>query len=272
LSFWRARVGLAVVLILVLVIVFGPFLAPKSTTAFVGVPYAQPSSTARLGTDYLGRDVLSRFLSGGRSVLFLAAGATALGVLAGVAVGLVAAYSRRWLDEVLMRLADVFMAFPPVVFALLVISTIGPKIWLLILTVAGAHAPRVARLVRGAALEVAERDFVKAAEALGETRTKLLLGEILPNITSPLLVEASLRLTYSVGIVASLSFLGFGLQPPAADWGLMISENRDGLSVQPWPVIVPVTAIALLTIGINLIADGLSRALIGIERNAGGDS
>jgi peptide/nickel transport system permease protein len=265
-SFRRTQLGLAIVLALVFIAIFGPLFAPRSPTAFVDAPYAGPSSGASLGADYLGRDVLSRFLSGGRSVLGLALAATALGVAVGVAIGLIAAYMRSWLDDVLMRLGDVFMAFPPVIFALLVVSTVGPKIWLLILTVAGIHAPRVARLVRGAALEVVERDFMKAAEALGEKRARILLSEILPNITSPLLVETSLRLTFSIALVASLSFLGFGLQPPAADWGLMISENRNGLAVQPWPVILPVAAISLLTIGTNLIADGLSRALIGVER------
>lgn len=270
-SFRRTQLGLAIVLSLVFIASFGPLLAPKSPTAFVDVPYAEPSSGAKLGTDYLGRDVLSRFLSGGRSVLLLSLAATVLGVGAGMAIGLIAAYSRSWLDDVLMRLMDVFMAFPPILLALLVISTVEPKLWLLILTVGAGHAPRVARLVRGTALEVVERDFVKAAEALGETRTKILFSEILPNITTPLLVEASLRLTYSIGIIASLSFLGFGLQPPAADWGLMVSENRSGLTVQPWPVVLPVAAIGLLTIGTNLIADGLSRALVGIDRGVGGE-
>jgi peptide/nickel transport system permease protein len=259
-------VGIALVLILVFIALVGPFLAPHSPTTFVGVPYGGPTSDATLGTDYLGRDVLSRFLAGGRSVLGLALAITALGVAAGVAIGLVAAYMRSWPDSVLMRIGDVFMAFPPIIFALLVVSTVGSKIWLLILAVAAIHAPRVARLVRGAALEVVESDYVKAAEAIGERRRRILLGEILPNIASPLLVEGSLRLTFSIAIVASLSFLGFGLQPPAADWGLMISENRNGLSVQYWPVVLPVAAIGLLTIGMSLIADGMSRALIGIGR------
>jgi peptide/nickel transport system permease protein len=262
----RSRIGLGILVVLVLIALLGPFVAPESPTAFVGRPYQGPSEAAVFGTDYLGRDVLSRFLYGGRSVLGLSVAATALGVGAGVLLGLVSAYSRAWLDEALMRLLDVFMAFPPVIFALLIVATTGPKLWLLVLTVAAVHAPRVARLVRGAALEVVERDFVRAAEAIGVPRRRILAGEILPNIVSPLLVETSLRLTFSIALVASLSFLGFGLQPPAADWGLMISENKNGLSVQPWPVVLPVAAIGLLTIATNLIADGLSRALIGIDR------
>jgi peptide/nickel transport system permease protein len=124
-------------------------------------------------------------------------------------------------------------------------------------------------VTRGSSVEIVERDFVRAAEAIGEPRRKILLGEILPNVSSPLLVEASLRLTYSVGLIAALSFLGFGVQPPAADWGLMINENRQGLTVQPWGVVAPVLAIALLTIGTSLIGDGVARASAGIERGGG---
>jgi len=262
----RTKVGLALVVILVGVAAFGPLVAPESTTAFVGPPYQPPGEGAVMGTDFLGRDTLSRFLAGGRSVLILSILATVLGLIVGVAIGLIAAYSRGSMDDVIMRSMDIVLAFPQIVFVLLLVSTIGPKLWLLVLTVAATHAPRVARLARGAALEVVERDFVKAAEVLGEPRWRILLGEILPNITSPLMVEASLRLTYSIGLVAAISFLGFGLQPPAADWGLMINENRVGLTVQPWGVALPALAIGLLTIGTNLIADGLARTLIGVDR------
>jgi peptide/nickel transport system permease protein len=268
LKFGRTKVGLALVIVLVGVAAFGPLVAPESTTAFVGAPYQPPGEGAVMGTDFLGRDILSRFLAGGRSVLMLSLLATVLGLIVGVAIGLIAAYSRGSMDDVIMRSMDIVLAFPQIVFVLLLVSTIGPKLWLLVLTVAATHAPRVARLARGAALEVVERDFVKAAEVLGEPRWRILLGEILPNITSPLMVEASLRLTYSIGLVAAISFLGFGLQPPAADWGLMINENRVGLTVQPWGVALPALAIALLTIGTNLIADGLARALIGVDRGA----
>ena len=165
-----------------------------------------------------------------------------------------------------MRICDVFLAFPQIVFALLLVSAFGPKLYLLVLTVGITHAPRVARVMRGAAQQVVERDFVKAAEAVGESRSRILFSELLPNVTSPLLVETGLRLTYSIGLVAALSFLGFGLQPPHADWGLMINENRLALSVQPWGVVLPVVAIALLTIGTNLVTDGIARAAIGLDR------
>ena len=265
----RTKVGVVLVLLLVGVAVIGPFVAPHSPSEFVGAPYAHPSSTALLGTDSLGRDVFSRFLWGGRSVLGLALAATALGLALGVTIGLVAAYASATTDDILMRAMDVILAFPSLVLALVAVATVGPKLWLLVLVVGITTAPRVSRVTRGSSVEIVERDFVSAAEAMGESRRKILLGEILPNVASPLLVEASLRLTYSVGLIAALSFLGFGLQPPAADWGLMINENRQGLTVQPWGVVAPVVAIALLTIGTSLIGDGVARASAGIERGGG---
>jgi peptide/nickel transport system permease protein len=265
----RTKIGVLLVSLLVALALFGPFFAPHSPTDFAAVPFAHPSGAVPLGADNLGRDVLSRFLWGGRSILGLSLLATALGLTLGVSVGLLAAYTRSILDDVLMRAMDVILAFPSIVLALVVVATIGPKLWLLVLVVGLTTMPRVARVTRGASLEIVERDFVQAAEVLGESRTKILFGEILPSITSPLMVEASLRLTYSIGLIASLSFLGFGLQPPAADWGLMINENRQALTIQPWGAVMPVIAIALLTIGTSLIGDGLSRAAIGIERGGG---
>jgi peptide/nickel transport system permease protein len=262
----RTRIGLTLVILLVLIALVGPVFAPHGPTEFVGIPNSGPSSHALFGTDVIGRDVFSRFLYGGRSVLGLAVAATLVGIILGTIIGLAAAYSSGWLDEVLMRICDVFLAFPQIVFALLLVSAFGPKLYLLVLTVGITHAPRVARVMRGAALQVVERDFVKAAEAVGESRWRILFSELLPNVTSPLLVETGLRLTYSIGLVAALSFLGFGLQPPHADWGLMINENRLALSVQPWGVVLPVIAIALLTIGTNLVTDGIARAAIGLDR------
>lgn len=266
----RTRVGLAIVAVIVVVALVGPLVAPHSPTEFVGAPNSAPGGEAAFGTDALGRDVLSRFLHGGRTVLWIAAASTLLGMVVGVVVGLIAAYARNWLDDVLMRANDVLLAFPQIIFVLLAVSAIGPKLWLIVLTVGLTHAPRVARVMRGAALEVVERDFVKSAEVVGERRWRIVFGEVLPNVTSPLLVELGLRMTYSIGLVAAISFLGFGLQPPTADWGLMINENRLSITVQPWAVLLPVAAIGLLIVGTNLITDGISRVLAGIDRR--GDS
>ncbi|HEX3277355.1 MAG TPA: ABC transporter permease [Thermoleophilaceae bacterium] len=262
----RTRIGLVIVGLMVAIALFGPLLAPHSPTEFVAAPNSGPSSTALFGADALGRDVWSRFLYGGRTVLWLSVTATLIGIVVGTVVGLVAAYSRGWLDDLLMRANDVGLAFPQIVFVLLAVSAIGPKLWLIVLTVGATHAPRVARVMRGAGQEVVERDFIKAAEVVGEKRWRIVFGELLPNVTSPLLVELGLRLTYSIGLVAAVSFLGFGLQPPTADWGLMINENRLSITVQPWAVFLPVLAIGLLTVGTNLITDGIARAAIGLDR------
>jgi peptide/nickel transport system permease protein len=262
----RTRIGVGIVALIVAIAVFGPLVAPHSPTEFVAPPNSGPSGTAVFGADALGRDVLSRFLHGGLTVLWLSAAATVLGIVVGVIVGLVAAYARNWLDDVLMRANDVVLAFPQIVLVLLAVSAIGPKLWLIVVTVGITHAPRVARVMRGAAQEVVERDFIKAAEAVGEKRSRIVFGELLPNVTSPLLVELGLRMTYSIGLVAAVSFLGFGLQPPTADWGLMINENRLSITVQPWAVLLPILAIGLLTVGTNLITDGIARAAIGIDR------
>jgi peptide/nickel transport system permease protein len=262
----RTRIGLAIVALIIAIALIGPLVAPHSPTEFVAAPNTGPTSDALFGADALGRDVFSRWLHGGLSVLWMSAAATLVGIVLGTAVGLVAAYSRNWLDDVLMRGNDVLLSFPAIIFVLLAVTAIGPKLWLIVLTVALTHAPRVARVMRGAGQEVVERDFIKAAEVVGEKRWRIVSGELLPNVTSPLLVEIGLRMTYSIGLIAGVSFLGFGLQPPTADWGLMINENRLSISIQPWAVFLPVIAIALLTIGTNLVTDGVARAAIGLDR------
>ena len=269
LHYRRTQVGLAIFLFIVAVAVVGPYIAPHSPTEFVVAPYAKPSAIAKLGGDNLGRDVLSRALCGGRSVLILSIIATAIGMILGVSLGVVAGSARAAIDEGIMRLLDVLLAFPSIVFVLLMVSVLGPRLWLIVLTVGITAAPRIARVVHGCTQEVKERDFVVAAESLGVSRLKIAFTEILPNISSPLMVEGGLRLTSSVAIIASLSFLGFGLQPPAADWGLMVNENRVGLIVQPYSVFVPVALIAILTIGVNLATDGIAHAMIGIGRDTG---
>ena len=263
---WRSRIGLTIFVFMVLLVLVGPLLAPHSPTAFVTAPNSPPSSQALFGGDGIGRDVWSRFLYGGRGVLGMSVAATLIGVGLGLVVGLTAAYISGWVDEILMRIADVFMAFPQIVLALLLVAAFGPSVPLIILIVGISHAPRVARVIRGAAQQVVERDFVKAAEAVGEPRRRIIFGELLPNVTSPLLVELGLRLTYSIGLIAALNYVGEGIQPPNADWGVMISENRLAVAFQPWGVLLPIIAIALLTIGTNLLTDGFARAVIGLER------
>lgn len=262
----RTRIGLALVGFVVAIAVLGPLFVPNSPTELVGRPFAGPSAGLPFGTDALGRDVLSRFLDGGLEILVIALLATVLGVGVGLVLGIVAGYSRNALDEGLMRSLDIVLSFPTIVLPLLLISIVGRKPWLVVLTIAALHAPYVARVVRGATLQVVELDYMRYAEALGAPRWRILLDDVLPNITAPLAVELGIRMTYSIALVAALAYLGFGAPPPAADWGTMINENQVGLTLNPWPVVLPVIAIALLTIGMNLVTDGFARASAGIDR------
>jgi peptide/nickel transport system permease protein len=264
----RGAVGLILTGLVVALAVIGPFVAPYSPTEFTTAAFAKPSGSALLGGDAIGRDVLSRLLNGGWLLLVMAAAATIFGVGAGAAAGVSAAYLRGRRDGLIMRTVDVILAFPQLVFALLLVSVIGPKLWLIVLAVGVSHAPQVARVLRSATLDISERDFVKAVELQGVPSSRVMTREILPNLTSPLMVELGLRLTYSIVIIAGLSFLGFGQPPPAANWGIMINENRIGLSSNPWGVIVPALVIALLTVGTNLFTDAVARVAIGIERKA----
>ena len=265
----RTRIGLALVSLVVLIAIVGPYTAPHASDAFVGMPNADPSYKALLGTDYLGQDILSRFLDGGRSILAMAVVGVGVGVAIGIAIGLIAAYARNVLDDVLMRAMDVILAFPAILLALVLVATVGAHAWVIVLAIVLTTVPRVARVTRGAAQPIVESDFVAAAEALGVARWRILVAEVLPNTMSPLLVEVSLRLTYGIGIIASLAFLGLAPNPNGANWGTMIQENQIALSIQPWGVVVPIIAIALLTMGTGLIGDGIARTSAGIDRGHG---
>jgi peptide/nickel transport system permease protein len=261
----RGAVGLTMALLVAGVAVIGPAISPHSPDALVTLTYARPSGRFPLGGDFLGRDVLSRVLGGGW-LLLLAAAATVIGVAAGAAAGIAAAYLCGAPDGIIMRTVDVILAFPQLVFALLLLSVLGPKLWLIALAVGLSHAPAVARVIRSATLDVAERDYVKVAELQGMRPAKVMAKEILPNLITPLMVEAGLRLTYSIVIIAGLAFLGFGQPPPTASWGTMINENRIGLPLNPWAVIAPAVLIALLTIGTNTFTDAVARVTIGVDR------
>jgi peptide/nickel transport system permease protein len=256
-----AKIGTALTAVVVLVAVLGPWLGPIVTgygpTDFAGKPFQHDGIA---GTDGIGRDVFTRFLAGGQTLLLYAVLATAIGIVLGAAIGMFAGYSGGRLDSVVMRGNDVLLSFPQLVFALLAIAVIGPHGWLLVTVIGVTHAPRIARVARQATVAVVSNDYIRAAELYAVPRWRIITGEVLPNITGPLMVELGLRLTYSIGYVASLSFLGLGIQPPSADWGLMINENRIALIVQPWGVLLPVLAIAVLTVGTNLITDSLASA------------
>ncbi len=210
--------------------------------------------------------MLSRVLEGGWTLLPVAFAATVFGVVVGAAAGISAAYLRGGADGVIMRSVDVLLAFPQLVFVLLLLSIVGPKLWLIIVAVGLAHAPQVARVLRAATLDLTERDYVKAIELQGVRPIKVMTKEILPNLTTPLMVESGLRLTYSIVIIAGLAFLGFGLSPDTPSWGTMVNENRLGLETNPWGVIVPGLMIVLFAIGTNTFTDAIARVTIGVER------
>jgi peptide/nickel transport system permease protein len=262
----RGAAGLALAGLVVLAAVAGPLVAPHSPEALVTLSYGKPSAQFPLGGDFLGRDVLSRVLAGGWLLLLMAVTATAIGIGAGAAAGVSAAYLRGRTDGLIMRTVDVILAFPQLVFALLLLSILGPRLWLIVLAVGLTHAPAVARVLRSATLDISEREFVKVAELQGMRPAAVMAKEILPSLSTPLMVEAGLRLTYSIIIMSGLAFLGFGQQPPAPNWGTMINENRTGLPLNPWAVIVPAALIALLTIGTNLFTDAVGRVALGADR------
>lgn len=261
----QVRWGIGLVVVTALLAVFGRLLAPYGPTDPITTPYAPPGNGLLLGSDQLGRDVLSRVLSGGLYLAWMAPLSAVLSVGIGAAVGMIAAYYQGWTDTILMRIMDVLLAFPGLLMALMFVSVLGPSPTLLVFLVVLALIPGVARVIRGAAGPICNREFVLWAQSVGIPGRKLIVREILPNITSPLLVELGVRLMWAVGILASISFIGYGIQPPTPDWGLMVSENRTGLATQPWAVLAPIVMIVLFTVGGNLIAEGGARVIARTE-------
>jgi peptide/nickel transport system permease protein len=248
-------------LILVLVIglsVVGPYIAPYSPTEIAtGLPAEGASGDHWLGTDTLGRDVFSRVLNGGRSLIVLSLATTLLAFAVGATLGLVSGYKGRLADHVVTRTADILMSMPPLVLVMVVVLILGTSSLVLAAIVSAFFAPRIARTVRGMTQAVCTNDYVVAAFARGESTRSIISNEILPNIHGPLIGELTVRLSQIIVFIAALNFLGFGVQPPTADWGLMVSENRVILTEAPLASLAPAAAIALLCIGTNLVAEDL---------------
>ena len=256
-------------IVVVAVGIFGRYVASYAPDEIFGAPFSAPSADHMLGLDFAGRDVLSRFLYGGQTAIVVALTGAVMGFVLGCCLGLVSAYQRGWVDEVIGRSSDLALAFPALILSLLLLAAFGTSLALVVIAITITTAPGVARIARAATLEVVDLPFVESARARGERASYVMAVEILPSVRGPLLVDFGLRLTTAILLVAALSFVGLGLQPPAADWGLMIGENRIGLNVQPWAVIVPAAAIAALTIGVNLIIDGVGRRTGSISPQAG---
>jgi peptide/nickel transport system permease protein len=252
-------IGAIITVLIVLMAFVGPYLTPHAPNLTIGAPFSPPSGAAPLGTDFIGRDVLSRMLAGGRTVLLLAFVATALTYLLGGLVGIIAALKGGWLDAALMRGVDVLLAFPPLIFLLVVATGAGQSLPALVIAMAIINAPGLARILRSAVLEVSTHGYVEAAIARGERTGSLIRREIIPNILGVIAADMGLRLSFAILLLASVSFLGLGVQPPNADWARMVSENLSGISEQPWAVLAPALLLAVLIISINLFADALAR-------------
>lgn len=254
-----AWIGFGLVGFFLLVALLAPVLAPHSPSESLSTQsYAPPDATSWLGTDYLGRDVLSRLLYGARLTMGIAFLSTLVGFVAGTALGFVAAELRGLADSLIGRLVDILISFPPILLALVVIAGLGSSLAVLVGTIGLIHATRVTRMARAVAVNVAATDFVEVARARGEGLGYILRREIWPNTLRPLATEFGLRLTFSVLFISSLSFLGLGIQPPEADWGGMVRENMSGLYYGAWAALLPAAAIALLTVGISFIVDWLA--------------
>ncbi len=257
----HGRVGTVLVVAMMLIIVFGPYVAPYSPTAIVGNLLEGPSGAHLLGTDQLGRDVLGRFLNGGRSILILPILAVAIAFVIGTTLGLLAGFKGGLTDVVITGAAEAAISVPALLMVLILVFTFGHSDAVLIISTGIFVSPRSIRIIRGATHAICTQDYVVAARARGENDLAIVFREILPNVTGPLLAEFALRLTYAIGFISTLSFLGLGQQPPSSDWGLMVSDARPYFTQAPLIVIIPSLAIAALAIGINLIADEVTSHL-----------
>jgi peptide/nickel transport system permease protein len=261
---WRRRlsisglIGLATVTFWLLVAAFGPLLAPHGVGAIVADDsFASFSTQFPLGSDYLGRDVLSRILYGARYTVGLALAAAVLASITGTALGLAAAVTGRWIDETMSRLLDALTCIPSKIFALVMVAGFGSSVPLLMLTAALTYLPGAYRIARSLAVNLNVMEYVEVARARGEGRAHIACFEILPNMIHPMLADFGLRFVFVVLLLSGLSFLGLGVQPPAADLGSLVRENISGLAEGAPAVLVPAFAIATLTIGVNLLIDSL---------------
>jgi peptide/nickel transport system permease protein len=261
-----ARLAALVLIVYVLVALTGPLWTPYNPfQAGTGLPFAGASGSHLFGTDILGRDVFTRVVYGTRDVLYLALTSTFVATVIGGLIGLASGLVGGWVDELLMRLFETIISIPLLVLALLAIAAAGPKLsgsaLLLIGVVVLVYAPRIARMARSVAVDLVTRDFVTVARARGESVRSIVWRELTPNAAGVLLVEFGVRAGYAPILISSLGFLGFGARPPSPEWGLMISENRASLVTAPLTVLAPSAALAVLVISLNLVTDGIARAL-----------
>ncbi|MDG1431692.1 MAG: ABC transporter permease [Paracoccaceae bacterium] len=256
-----AWVGILIITFYAVMAIFAPLIAPYGEAEVFDVPFAQWDDTHWLGTDQIGRDVLSRLIFGARNTIGIALATTFLAFLIGGSLGLIAAINRGWLDQLISRGVDVLMAIPSLIFALMLLSIFGSSAWSLIMIIAVIDSTRVFRLTRAVAVNVAVMDYVEAATVRGEGLGWIMRKEILPNIMPPLVAEFGLRFCFVFLTIASLSFLGVGIQPPTADWGSMVRETAQLIQFAKYDIkaaltpLIPAGAIALITVGVNFLVD-----------------
>jgi len=261
-----AAIGLAIVAVHIVIALLAPLLTPyHPTTGDAAHALLGPSADHWAGTDQYGRDVLTRVLYGGRYALGVSVTATLLTLALGTVLGCAAALRGGWLDDLLMRVLDAVLSIPAILVLLVIVTALGTGSGVIVLAIGVICVPQVVRVVRGAALAVVPQDYVTAARARGEGTWAILRREVLPNITDVVCVEFAMRASWVVLLISSLSFLGFGADPPTPDWGLMVSENRTAITVVPMASLAPIIALATLVVGLNLAADGLSKAW-GVDR------
>ncbi|CUH99713.1 ABC transporter permease [Leisingera aquaemixtae] len=250
-----ALIGLFFTALYFLGAIFAPLLAPYGVGEVVGDVWEPASSDFLLGTDNIGRDLLTRMIYGGQTTIFIATAATLLSFTTGSILGFIAAEAGGWLDQAMSRFVDLIMSIPTLIFALVVLSVMPVTIPILIVVMGLLDSTRVYRLARAVAVDIEVMDYVEAARLRGEKTSWIIFREILPNALSPLVAEMGLRFIFAVLFVSTLSFLGLGVQPPAADWGGIVKENKDGIVYGIPAALIPAFAIATLAISVNLVAD-----------------
>jgi peptide/nickel transport system permease protein len=266
LTYREGRFGVALLIIVAFIVIFGPLIAPYSPYATTGLPLSGPSAAHLLGTDELGRDVLSRVLAGGRDVVFLPVAGVIGAFLLGGITGLIAGYSGGWLDRVYASVVNVALSVPALLVVLILVGVGKDSALVIVIAIALVYAPGIARIVRGAAQAAGRSEYVDVARLRGESVMSIAVREVLPNVAGTVAVQLALSCTQAVLLLATLDFLGVGAQPPSSSWGLMIADGEQIVVLQPWTLIAPAVALIMLALAFNLVSGAMQRAIAERQR------